>query len=586
MMLGRIRLSLSTQLLILLLAFGAIPLGVAITVGYVVSRRTIIEQGEEVLRELGARQAAHLSTELTRQHLILRTITGQFVNTFKLEDQSPVILSTLLAQTLPEDGVFDGLRLVGGDGQILARVALGDATPRWPEGAPATDWTGHDVVVHWEGEEAVAYLIAVRVGGSTGTTWLEGHVRSEDFSRLFSMPSHLMGAVESALFDRGGRLIVVAHEHAQQVYATEFDVEVGDSVTVRRSALGATPSLVVSAPVLDTDWVFAAALPLEAVLAPVAQLRNAAILGAGLLVLIIAITAVLAARSISTPMHNLALAARRFGRGESYHPIQRSGTAEVTLVVDAFTQMADDLQRSRDEIEQLHAREMERAHQLASVGELASGIAHEIRNPLTGVLGALDLAVRNLRADDTTRPLLQEAQQQLRRMEGTTTQLLRYARPPELREVTVDPNDLAERAARLVDGAATATGVDVRIEPTTTSAHVTVDPELMVQVLLNLMLNGIQAMGKGGELTVWIARHPPELWIGIRDTGPGVPADSRTDVFRPFFTTKHQGTGLGLSISRQIVERHGGSLHIEETPGGGATFVVAVPLTREERSSA
>ncbi len=92
------------------------------------------------------------------------------------------------------------------------------------------------------------------------------------------------------------------------------------------------------------------------------------------------------------------------------------------------------------------------------------------------------------------------------------------------------------------------------------------------------MLNGIQAMAGQGQLTVWITRHAPELWIGVRDTGPGIPPEHRVAVFRPFYTTKNQGTGLGLSISRQIVERHGGSIHVEETPGGGATFIVALPL--------
>jgi signal transduction histidine kinase len=225
---------------------------------------------------------------------------------------------------------------------------------------------------------------------------------------------------------------------------------------------------------------------------------------------------------------------------------------------------------------------MQRAQQLATVGELASGIAHEVRNPLTGVLGAVDLALRRLPSDDAARPLLEEAQQQLRRIESTTSQLLRFARPPELREVFVDPNGLVERAAHIVEPQAKSARVGISVEPTGTEMTVRADPELMVQVLVNLMLNAVDATPAGGVVTVWVAGHPPEVWIGVRDTGAGVPPAIRGDVFRPFFTTKHQGTGLGLSISRQIVERHGGELRLEDTPGGGATFIVALPLAREE----
>ena len=105
-----------------------------------------------------------------------------------------------------------------------------------------------------------------------------------------------------------------------------------------------------------------------------------------------------------------------------------------------------------------------------------------------------------------------------------------------------------------------------------------VDPELMVQVLVNLLLNGIDATPGGGALEAWTSRQATEVRLGVRDTGPGVAPELRAEVFRPFFTTKHQGTGLGLPISQQIVRRHGGSLLLEETPGGGATFIVVLPL--------
>jgi len=198
------------------------------------------------------------------------------------------------------------------------------------------------------------------------------------------------------------------------------------------------------------------------------------------------------------------------------------------------------------------------------------------------VLGAIDLALKRIPPGDPAQPLLREAEQQLRRMEATTTQLLRYARPPELREMPVDVNLLVDRASRIIDPQARAVGVEVHPQPNATPIVVRLDPELMVQVLVNLGLNGIQAMTAGGRLTIRSWRDDTTVAISVSDGGPGVPQDMRQEILRPFFTTKHQGTGLGLSISQQLVSRHGGTLRVEETPGGGATFVVVLPLDHEQ----
>lgn len=572
---------LTGRLLLALLAFGAIPLGAAITIGYLVTRDAISEQAAAALRELASRQAVHLETELDRQRLILRTITGQLRASLALPDRRPGAFAEMLHESLPEDGVFDGLRLVTSGGDVLANVALRDAAPHWPAVAPAADWRATQVRVHREGGRALAYVIAAPLQAGREPLWLEGHVRAEDFVRLFTMPRHLAGEIESGVFEAGGAAVFVSHAHSEEGLTAalgEAELAAGE---VGRTVIDGSAFLVVARPVGGTEWVYAAALPLDAALAPLARLRNAALLAVGILVLLITLTAVFAARSISTPLRELAAAARRLGRSGSHEPIRRAGTGEVAVLVDAFNRMGEDLERSRTEIEQLHAREMERAQQLATVGELASAVAHEIRNPLTGVLGALELALRRLPPDDSSRPLLAEAGRQLRRIEDTTTQLLRYARPPEPRQVVTDMNLLVERAARVVEPRAAAAEIHLALEPAPRHAPVRADPELMVQVLVNLMLNGLEAMSPGGHLTVWVKPRAPEVWIGVRDTGKGIPVEQRGAIFKPFFTTKHQGTGLGLSISHQIVTRHGGSLRYEETPGGGTTFVITLPLVTE-----
>lgn len=580
MIFKRVRTRLSTQLVILLLAFGATPLAVAIVVGYALGRDAIVEQGERSLRELGTLQALHIGTELNRQRLLLRTIVGQVPEETALHERSAADLALILHQSLPEDGVFDGLRLVRRDGHLFASTALREAEPYWPEETPAGDWETRSVMVHWEGDLVVAYLLAVPLHGSPDI-WLEGHVRAEDFNRLFSLPTHLLGDVEPIVMHTLGRLILAGNEHAPSNLPQILSAA-ADTHTVSQITDGQTEYLVLRTPIAGTDWVFAAALPVESVLSPLSRLRDWALFAAAVLVVAIAMTAFVTARTTTAPLGRLAAAVRRLGRGESVRLRQEYRIAEVNSLVEAFNQMDADLERSRREIDELHTREMERAHQLATVGELASGVAHEIRNPLTGVLGAVNLALKNRPPDDNATPLLEEALQQLRRIEDTTQQLLSYARPPELKEIDVDPNLLVERAVHVVSPQAAAGGIDIEMSPAPGTPNVRGDPGLLVQVLVNLMLNGIAEVPSGGTVRVWIEHRPPEMWIGVQDNGPGIPPEARIDIFRPFYSTKNHGTGLGLSISKQLVERHGGSLRYEETPGGGATFVVALPCTNKE----
>ena len=579
------RFGLHAQLLVLLLAFGAIPLGLSMGVGYAVSRATILEQAEQALWELGSRQASHFITELRRQRLLLRTIVGQLTNQALGGPALGDDVADLLRNSLLDDGVFDGLRLVDASGAVIADVALRDATPHWPQDAPAADWTVEPVAVHRGDSGVVAYLMAVPVPEAGRRLWLEGHVRQGDFARLFDVPLHLMEGVELGVFSRSGDPILVPHSHSAAELRASTGVVSLDAVDVVRASVGGVPALVLSAPVREAGWLLMASLPLHVALAPLARFRNRAALAGGILVLLIFVIAHLASRFITTPLRELAIAARDFGKTGRYSPIGHRGSAEVDALVESFEQMAHDSTQSRQEINRLHDLEMERAQQLASVGELASGVAHEIRNPLTGIIGALELARRRIPKDDPTLPLVEEARVQLQRMETTTTRLLQFARPPELRELVVDANSIVDQAARIVEAPAKSAEIDLNVEPTEAPTSVRVDPELMVQVVVNLLLNGIEAMSPAGRLTVCVSRHPPDVWIGVRDTGPGIPPELRSEIFRPFYTTKPQGTGLGLSISQQIVQRHGGSLRAESAPGGGTTFVIALPLVDEEETT-
>jgi len=563
---------------VLLLAFGLLPIAAASVVGYAVSRSTIMAQAQEALEGVAKGWSVHFASELDREQLVLRTIVGQLPDARVLLKASSQQLSSLLVLGLPTNGVFDGLRLVTDDGRVLASVALLATAPHWPAQAPAAEWQLPTQVVHRDEGRVLAYLVGTTVSDNPAI-WLEGHVREADFRRVYSVPEHLLDGVEAVVFERDGQPVFGTHQHAvDELRSLVTTLDLGREATQLTRTQPA--ALIRVVPMPGSDWSLVAILPVAHALAPLGRLRTAALVGAGVLGLAILLTSVVASRSVARPLGSLAEAARHLGEEERAPPVHlpAGSTHEVGSLITAFNTMAANLDRSRRELAELHLRDMERAQQLATVGELASGVAHEIRNPLTGVRGAIELALRHIPEQDASRDLLTEAQHQLARIEGTTAQLLRYARPPALKEVTVDANLLVERAATLVAPQAATARVELQIELCPRPLMVRVDSELLVQVLVNLLLNGIEAMSPGGLLTAWVAAHAPEAWIGVHDTGPGVAPAHGQEIFRPFFSTKHQGTGLGLSISRDIVTRHGGTLRLESDHGKGATFVVALPL--------
>ncbi|MGE0439001.1 MAG: sensor histidine kinase [Gemmatimonadales bacterium] len=580
---GFARVGLRGRLLALLLAFGVLPLVASIVAGVALGRAIVSRQARDALGVLTGAQAIHLAMELDRERLLLRTIAGQLPGPASLEVTDPQTLARLLIHSLPEGGVFDGLRIVAAGGRVLASVALRNTAPHWPPEAPAADWARDRVVVHRDGEQALAYLVAVSLAGAAEGPWLEGHVRAEDFGRVFSIPEHLMPGAESFVLERGAGPVFMAGGAGD---AAVLRLAPSEQLNASRPISTTTESAVVAtAPVAGADWLFVSVLPSDIALAPFDRLRNGALVGTGALVLLLVVTGALAAGSVTTPLRRLAAAAERFGQTGRYDPVATPAAGEVGVLVESFDTMADGLARSRAEVDALHARDLARAQQLATVGELASGVAHEIRNPLTGVRGALDLAIRTLPEPAEARPLLEEAQAQVERMETTTTQLLRYARPPELRVIETDTAELAERAVTIVAPQAASAGVALRLDSAPWPVRVRVDPEMMVQVLVNLLLNAVDAAGLDGSVDVQLAADGAAALIRVCDTGPGVAEAARESIFRPFFTTKSRGTGLGLSISRQIVTRHGGELTLEDTPGGGATFTVSLPIAVPGRAA-
>ncbi|CAN5705598.1 hypothetical protein BH23GEM3_BH23GEM3_16820 [soil metagenome] len=221
-------------------------------------------------------------------------------------------------------------------------------------------------------------------------------------------------------------------------------------------------------------------------------------------------------------------------------------------------------------------KRMYRAERLATAGELAAGAAHEIRNPLTAVRSA----IQYLRADypeGTDRAaLIDDILSEVDRIDGIVRGLLSFARPQEAKFEAVDLAELLRQSVALIAPRAHARGVTTALDaPPTLRLHA--DPNLLKQLLLNVLLNALQAMPEGG--TLHIAAEPRNRLVRllVADTGCGIPPEHLERIFDPFFSTKKEWTGLGLSICHGIVERHGGEITARSEPDRGTTLVILLP---------
>ncbi len=247
--------------------------------------------------------------------------------------------------------------------------------------------------------------------------------------------------------------------------------------------------------------------------------------------------------------------------------------------------MAEKLAQANTEL-QKSFEQLRRADRLSAMGELSAGLAHEIRNPL----GSIEGAVQILRRDSLPEPTKQEfgglAQRELDRLKGIVTRFLHFARPQEPRRVTSDPMLLLDSVAKLSAETARMAGVVIRVEEFGRPPAIAVDPEQIKQVLLNLVINAVQAMPQGGEILLRAATEQDALRLEVRDNGPGISPENLERIFNPFFTTREEGTGLGLSIADRIVSQHDGRIEARRNPERGMTFSVRLPLASVESSAA
>ena len=204
-------------------------------------------------------------------------------------------------------------------------------------------------------------------------------------------------------------------------------------------------------------------------------------------------------------------------------------------------------------------------------------MAHEVRNPLAGISGALEILRDELPADSPRREVIREALLLIRRLDERVRDLLIYARPNIPRPSRISPGDMIASTLSLLSGEPMLRDVRVHMDVPEGLDDCLLDPTQIQEVLVNLIRNAADAMKGSGDLYLEARRSGDRLLLIVEDTGPGVPAGRLNDIFTPFMTTRPDGTGLGLSISRRNVEAHGGTLVCETGRQGGARFVATLP---------
>jgi len=298
-------------------------------------------------------------------------------------------------------------------------------------------------------------------------------------------------------------------------------------------------------------------------------------------------------RLINRPLRDLMGVMKKVETGDLSARSKEGGKDEFGYLASIFNKMVEALESAKKDLEVCHIQQMERAAKLASLGEIISGIAHEIKNPLAGISCAVQVFHSELSEGDSRKPIINEVLNQVNRLDRTVKDLLSYAKPKPLQFLPDKISNILDKALFFVYPEAKKQNVVINNNISEDMPDILMDTDQMQQVFLNIIINAIQSMPNGGVLTIYASRKSRQevedkinktiqcdkvLAVKIQDTGKGISPEDLLCIFEPFFTKKTKGTGLGLSISRKIVQEHGGEITVESEVGKGSIFTVYIPM--------
>jgi signal transduction histidine kinase len=278
--------------------------------------------------------------------------------------------------------------------------------------------------------------------------------------------------------------------------------------------------------------------------------------------------------------------------GEEIHDLERGAQKpfpllsgpprndEIAGLSDGFNKLLQRLNRANARVFELHQGQLEQADRLATTGEMAASMAHEIKNPIAGVLAAVQVFDGETAAADPKKEILAEMMVQLGRVNHAVNDLLSYARPSAPVPERFSLNELIQKTLTLFSQQSKGNRISISAHLTGDLLMISADRKQFQQVLWNILLNAVQAVEGEGSVNVRSMAENHSVVVQVSDTGKGISPEQLSRVFQPFYTTKHKGTGLGMTISKRIVEQHRGSISVSSEPGRGTTVTITLP--REE----
>ena len=595
---------LGRRILVWFLVLSLLPLFLSNSVGYGVSHRIIEEHVRRYLQALVEVQADHVAHQVELHQLSLAGMVAYSrfleasipaasaaVESGRMQDPAVTALGSYLTRTHDRMSSLSELYVLDETGRVVGgtrRERVGSDLSETRLYSAAME--GRFFVGEWEDEDGTVrsvFHMATPIQSAQGQVLgvLGATVGPDEQPEFLNLSEHMAGHVESFILCSAGRPLFVSHPHAPVDYSQRMPsplVDLPPGSSARYVNYEGVDVIGISLPIRGIPWLYVAELPVRTAFGQLRSLRLLSGALEGVFALMLVGIVWLVAGSIVSPLRRLVYAAERIRSGDLDAYVRVDSDDELGELSNTFNQMAQGLRESASEIHELHEQELRRAAQLASVGELAAGIAHEIKNPLAGASSGIDMLEQELEPSPSSQSLLRQVRTQLRRIESAIRDLLSYARPKQPTVGWVVPGQLVERVVELVGPQAEAAGIRIEQVAAGETRTVRVDPELLTQALVNLCLNGIQAMPAGGVLSIGVEQSGEEIHITVRDSGEGISESQMNEIFRPFFTTKHRGTGLGLAITRSIVERHEGRLEVESVVGGGSCFTLVLPTAGKE----
>ena len=260
---------------------------------------------------------------------------------------------------------------------------------------------------------------------------------------------------------------------------------------------------------------------------------------------------------------------------------EKFGVVEIDNLVDSFNDLIDKLNTAYLKLKSIYDERMKKADRMINVGQIAAGLAHEIKNPISGTLSALQIAINEFNLSESEKEILKEMRSQLMKVDRIIRELLQFARPKPLNLVPVEIVHLLARSFSLLEPKLKAKKIKVNVHVDESIEPLNLDPDRIQQVIVNILLNAIDAVKKGGEIKIELMQDENHVKLSIQDNGPGIPRDELEKIFEPFYTTKPGGTGLGLAICKQIIESHNGKIEVKSEQGKGSTFIILLPKNKQ-----